>query len=101
MESVAKLIGRTYRKNSIGVMLPDETKTEIFVREESITRSEWKAAGVQGLNPATVLITSAVNYNGEGTVEYNNERYSIYRTFQRSDTDEVELYCEKKVGERQ
>ena len=81
-------------------MIPSETKVEIFVREESITRSEWNTAGVQGLQPTIVLVTATVNYNGEKAVEYDGERYSIYRTFRRSDTDEMELYCEKKVGEQ-
>lgn len=99
MYGVANLIQRLYEKNEIGVMVPNEKMAEIFVREKSITRSEWNSAGVKGLNPAFVLVTDAVNYNNEDAIEYNGSRYNIYRTFRNSDTDEIELYCEKSIGE--
>lgn len=97
MDGVAYLISESYTQNDIGVQVPTSSKTSIFVREKSITRTEWRDAGHFGLNPSTVLVTPSVNYSGQRVVEYKGERYSVYRTFQ-TDSDDIELYLEKKAG---
>lgn len=98
MDGIAYLISQTYVTDEIGRQIPKESKTEIFVTEDSITRSEWNAAGRDGLKPALMLKTSACNYSGEKIVEYNNVRYGIYRTYEKKETDEIELYLEWKAG---
>ena len=98
MDDLATLISCTYAPNAIGVQVPTETQTEIWVHVRSVTRAEWAAAGRQGLSPSFVLETNAANYSGQQTVIFRGVRYGIYRTFFPDGSDTVELYLERKVG---
>lgn len=101
MDGVAILIKQTLKKDAINQYIPDSVEQrEIFVEEKSITRSEWAAAGKNGYNPNILLTTARVNYCGESEVKYNGEMYSIYRTYCPPDSDDIELYLEKKAGVR-
>lgn len=64
----------------------------------SVTRAEWFDGGREGMKPALVFITPAVNYSGEPEAELHGVRYRIYRTYRKRDTDEVELHLEEKAG---
>lgn len=92
------LVSRTYTPNDIGVMVATETETEIYAEVRSITRSEWEAAGKQGLNPAFMLITPECNYAGQEIAVFRGVRYGIYRTFTPAGGENVELYLQKKAG---
>lgn len=99
MDGVAYLIHKLYSSDSIGQKIPiGETKQEIYVSTGSINRNEWFNAGRNGMNPEILLTTAAVNYSGEDIIEYDGVRYGIYRTYQRKDSDEIELYLHKKGG---
>ena len=100
MEGTAYLIIQTYYKDSIGQNIPIEEVTEIFCHIESVGQREFFSAGQNGINSDLKIVTQAVNYNNQQIVEYNGERYGIYRTFRKNDSDEIELYCEMKVGIR-
>lgn len=96
-EGIAELISQTYVSDSIGNRVAAETMRSVFVTEQSVTRAEWSAAGQRGLNPSVVLKTPSVNYNGEKIIEYDGQRYGVYRTYEKD--SEVELYLERKAGE--
>ena len=99
MDGVAFLVRQTYKQDNLGQYVPDkETKDEIFVSEESITRTEFFSAGRNGMKPEAMLKTASVNYSGQSEVEYEGTRYSIYRTHKIPETDEIELYLQKKAG---
>lgn len=94
-----KLIAHTFTQDASGEFI-ENTPTERYVWAEvrEITRGEWLAAGQQGYNPDTEIVMQTVNYNGEAEVEVDGKVLSVYRTYTRQNSDEVELYCEKKVG---
>lgn len=96
MDGIAYLISEHYESNEYGQRIAEETRREIFVTENSITRSEFFSAGRQGLNPEIVLVTPKVNYSGEKLVEYNGTVYSIYRAY--ASGDDIELYGERRAG---
>lgn len=98
MDDVLTLIGESYAVNSIGVNVPTETRTEVWAHKRSLTRYEWFEASRQGLNPSCVLITNAANYSGEKIAIWGGVRYAIYRTYQKDDTDEIELHLERRQG---
>ena len=99
MDGVAFLVRQTYKQDNLGQHVPEaETKDEIFVSEESITRAEFFSAGKNGMKPEIMLKTATVNYSGQREVEYEGARYSIYRTHKLPETDEIELYLQKKEG---
>lgn len=98
MDGIAYLIKEEFVEDKIGQQIAQESKLEIFVTVGSITRSEWSNAGMNGLNAALMMTTAAVNYSGEEIIEYEDVRYLIYRTFNKPDSDEIELYLRKEVG---
>lgn len=98
MDGSVVLISKTFEKDSIGQQIPTETRTEILCYEKSVTRAEFDSAGQHGLSADLVLVTQAVNYEGQSVAEYNSKRYGIYRTYRNPDSDEIELYMERKAG---
>lgn len=100
MDGVVYLIKKQHVQNKIGQYVDiGEIKTEIFAEVNSITRTEFSAAGRNGFNPDIFFKTPLINYNGESEVEYNGIRYGIYRTYiPPNDSDHIELYAQKKAG---
>ena len=97
MDAVIKLITKTYSKNPLGYPIATETETEVLCDVGSISRAEYFNAGKAGLAPDFVFTINAIEYNGEGELDYNGKRYSIYRTY-KADSDMMELYAEYKSG---
>lgn len=98
MEGSAYLIKMTYEYDYIGQPIPVEIPVEILCHIESVGQREFFSAGQNGINSDLKIVTQAVNYENEQIIEYNGQRYGIYRTFRRNDSDEIELYCEWKGG---
>lgn len=94
--SVVKLVSYVVTYDEIGQ--PVHTSSDITVpcTVSSITRNEWSAAGVLGINPDVRLTTPLINYSGQTEAEFEGVDYSIYRTYERGDI--VELYLQRKAG---
>lgn len=75
-----------------------EQRREIFAQMSSIDRSEFFAAGQNGLRPEYRFTVFAEEYSGESACSWNGELYAIYRTYQIPGTDSLELYVQKKAG---
>ena len=99
MDDIAKLITEgiaTY--DSMGNPRYTRTETEVFVREDSVTRSEYYAAAQAGLKPEIVLILSDyMDYAGQTLIEYHGEEFTIIRAYRRRNTNELELILERKT----
>lgn len=102
MDELIYLVQQSYSSDEIGQQVPQETLVPVWARLQSLNRNEWMQAGEKGLQAEYVAITAYVNYSGENIVQLgtdeNAKRYSVYRVFHEYDTDEIELYLEKKVG---
>ena len=102
MDDLIYLIAKTYAPDALGQMVPTESSRPVWAHIQSVTRAGWTDAGQKGLNPQLVAITPIVNYNGEEIVQIGDgedaKRYAVYRTFFGPDTDQIELYLEKKAG---
>lgn len=94
---VMNLIAVTHEKDSKGVMRASETARQVFCKVDSVTGSEWFEGGRNGLNPEYRFTMFEPDYNGEEIAEYNNSRYTIYRTYHTKD-DMIELYAERRKG---
>lgn len=75
-----------------------ETRREIFARVESISQSEFHAAGQAGFRPEYRFTVFAAEYQGEAECEYEGRRYAIYRNYHVPGTDDLELYVQRKAG---
>ncbi len=91
------LIKETISKNSIGVSVKTETKTNLIGNYQSVSAQEFFRGGEKGLKPECVIKVWQAEYKGEKLLEYNSERYIIYRTYKTED-GKIELYCQKDVG---
>lgn len=93
------LISKTYEFDEFYNQVPYESRRKILCSENTVTRYEFYIASEQGLNPSLSLFIHPYEYNNEDELEYNGNRYSIIRTFQK-DFENLELVCEVKANER-
>lgn len=91
------LINQSMVKDDYGVWNPEETKRTVFVKVDSVTASEFFDGGRNGLNPEYRFTMFGGDYQGEKVVEYNGERFAVYRTY-KAKNDMIELYVERKGG---
>lgn len=91
------LISVTKEKNAYGIESGTESRRDVFVNVQSVTRQEFFDAGQAGLQPQYVFVMFGPDYEGEKAVEYKGKRYSVYRTYARKD-DNLELYVEERAG---
>ena len=98
MDDLVTLVSQTYSQNDIGEQVPKETCTEVLCSVESVTRSEWVAAGKMELQPSLCVKTNRANYEGQSKLLHRDTTYSIYRVFYPPDSDNVELYCKEEAG---
>lgn len=91
------LINQKMVKDDYGVWQPEETKRQVFAKVRSVSASEFFDGGRNGLNPEYQFTMFGPDYQGERVVEYNGERFAVYRTY-KARNDQIELYVERKGG---
>lgn len=94
---VITLVSISFTQDEFGVRRKAESKKEVFCQVDSVTRAEFFEGGRNGLNPQFRITMFFDDYNDEPIVEYNEKRYTVYRTY-HSRTDDIELYVERKGG---
>lgn len=99
MYNDANLLQRTFAADSCGNQIATETKVPIPIEIHSITRDEFYRAGEQKLNPELMVTTAAINYSGEEAIEIDSVTYAIYRQYRDPNSDDIELYLRKEVGQ--
>lgn len=90
------LIAQTITTDDYEREVVTETERSVFAQVFSITQSEFYAAANTELNPEYRFNVFFGDYNGESLIEYQDNRYAIYRTYR--DGDYMELYAERKIG---
>ena len=96
-DSELTLIGQTYIKDEIGQQIPNETKVNILCGVKSIGRNEFYNAAVANFKPTLTFVIHAYEYNREGIVEFEGQRYNVIRTYSTS-FEELELTCERVIA---
>ena len=96
MYDVVKLITQTVTVDSLRMEVYTETKNTVFAEVESISQAEFFAARNADLKPDFRFKIFFGDYHGEKLLEYQGDRYGIYRTFRNG--DRMELYAERKAG---
>ena len=97
MVSKVKLIKKTYTVDTIGQKIATETETEVLADVLSISQSEFAASGALGFKPLLQFQLWQREYSNEDILEYEDERYQIYRTY-NNPNGRTELYAQKDVG---
>ena len=96
MKGSIVLIAETVTVNELRIEEVAETRREVLAEIESISQSEYFAAQDSDLNPEYRFRVFFADYGGEKIVEFEGERFAVYRTFRNF--DRIELYTERKVG---
>ena len=101
------LITQIMTEDEIGNQVPVETRKTILCKVKSVGRSEFYGAATAGLRPEIVFVAHEFEYSGEQEVEFEGERYKVIRAYRGGATrqgsklafDEIELTCEKVIGD--
>ena len=96
--TVIYLVNETYAKDKYGVERVSRSRRQVFADVTSVSSSEWFEGGRNGLNPEFRMTIFGPEYRGEKVIEFKNQTYSVYRTYQARD-DMLELYAERKQGD--
>ena len=91
------LVTRTYENDEYGIQRATEQKNTVFCSVTDVSGSEFFEAAQTGIKPELRFIVYTFEYGGETLVIYNNNYYTVYRTYQRS-KDLIELYVSKDAG---
>ncbi|MFC3883755.1 phage head closure protein [Bacillus songklensis] len=75
----------------------EDYSRQVFCEKNSASRAEFFSAGQNGIKASCVLIINLFDYQKETRLKYENDIYSVYRTYERSD-ERIELYCEVRAG---
>ena len=95
---VINLISEETQKDKYGMTRTTESKREVFCNVSSVSSSEFFSAHQNNLNAEFRFTMFRYDYEGEKKVEYDGKTYSVYRTHLNQDSDEIELYVERKAG---
>lgn len=96
-DNVLKLISYTETKDKYGMPVKVPTTTQVFCKVTSVSGSEFNAAQQNGIKPQWKFIIRSREYSGEKIVEFEGNKYAVYRTYQSS-IDDMELYVEEREG---
>ena len=102
MNQAAKiaLLKTTYAQDDLGEWVEASEEVNVFAYVSSVTMSEFYQAGLQGMKPEYRFLIWQTEYSGEELLKYDDNIYSIYRTYLRDD-GRIELYVTLKKGEEE
>lgn len=96
MTDVLTLITQTISTDTYGNEYATETENTVYCEVDSITQMEFYNAANTEINPEFRFTVFFGDYDGQVLVEYQGNRYTIYRTYRAGDY--MELYAERKIG---
>lgn len=93
------LIGNDdFTSDGIGNQVPVHSETVVMGYEDRLSRNEFYQAGQSGISLSKLFIIHPYEYEGQNQVKFNEQTYTIIRTYQR-DYEELEIVCQVKLGE--
>lgn len=93
------LVSETRGKDTIGNdIVSTSSSTKCYAKKQSVKTNEFYNAVEVGLTPSCEFVIKRLNYNGENTLTWNNEVYTIIRTIDPKNKFDIVLVCSKKMG---
>ena len=100
VDATVTLIKRTAAgKDDCGNAVFAEVPTTVFAERKSVRQSEFFQAAAVGFKPEIMLEVYSFEYHGEELCEIGNERFRVYRTFEKPNSDRTELYLTAIAGD--
>ena len=101
MIDVVTLIEQTRGVDDYGDPVITESARDVFARLGSIGQKEFYQAHAVGLQPEIKFVLSDyLDYDGEGLVQYEGQRYRVLRTFRNGQELEITVFREVNSDER-
>lgn len=75
----------------------EPTRSKVWCSVRSVSSQEFFEGGRNGLQPQLQMRVMSADYAGQTIVEYDGNRYAVYRTYVNMD-ETTELYLETKGG---
>lgn len=91
------LLSHEIVEDELGNQRPVEIQRAVLCSVQSVGRSEFYNASVNGMKPEIVFVIHNFEYDNESVIEYKNQKYSVIRTY-ATGFEEVELTCQKVIG---
>ena len=90
--SVITLLTITESINAVGDRVETVVRNDVFADARSIgMREKYEALGV-GLKPELLFVLADyLDYDEQQFIEYNSRRYSVLRTYQGRNSNELEI----------
>jgi len=93
------LLNETITEDEIGnTISSSNTSTKCYAKKQSVRTNEFYNATMTGLTPSCEFVVKRLNYNGESTLKWNNELYSVIRTIDPKNKFDIVLVCSRKIG---
>lgn len=93
------LLTMTKTEDEIGNVSSSLTsEKKCYAKVQSVRTNEFYSAIEVGVTPSIEFVIKKLNYNGEGEIRWNNEKYSVIRTIEPKDKFDIVLICTKKIG---
>ena len=93
------LLNETITEDEIGnTISSSNTSTKCYAKKQSVRTNEFYNATMTGLTPSCEFVIKRLNYNGEDTIKWNNQLYSVIRTIDPKNKFDIVLVCSRKIG---
>lgn len=90
------LVSKKDSFDDIGNIIPKESLTKCYAKEQVVGSKEYYNAVSVGITPTAELRIKKHNYNKEEELIWNNKKYSIIRTLPVGNMDMVLVLSEKQ-----
>jgi len=97
LDDVCFLVSTEIVKDELHQDIEVEVEREVFCSVLNINQYEYASAIAAGRKPKNTFVVNYEDYNDENKIKYNNQSYTIYRTFVRAD-GYIECHCEVRIG---
>jgi SPP1 family predicted phage head-tail adaptor len=97
LDDACFLIKVTSTPDELEQQIENEIERQVFCSKLNVSRAEFLAAGQLKFKPQMTIVIDSDEYDQEKSLKYEDKKYSIYRTFMRTD-GYTELFCEVRAG---
>lgn len=96
-DEVLTLLRPAYAKDELLQPVKTYTSRKVYANSFTIGKQEFSLAGQVGLRADLAFQINSIDYFGEELVEYNGERYKVYRPAVSG--DRTTLYLQKDLND--
>lgn len=89
MNDIVTLITRICKNADVYEEKQEQARIDVFAKVNSVSQSEFYAAGQAGIKPELKVTIWKHEYEGQVEFEYQGKGYSIYRTYETGEYIEL------------